>query len=178
MVCMCLYVYVMANICCVCIDLIGLFCVLFCYCLVVFCFWCVLFVCGVLCCCVLVHWFVARVCALLLLCWFSLLFFCYDLNDFAVCDCILYVPSLRCSFLFCVMVFVCRCVYAMACMSLFIDVTGVFCVCCSDRFLSCSVILLSRVAFGVYVLFVVCCVAVCCFIGFVVRVCFVVAVLF
>ena len=33
-------------------------------------------------------------------------------------------------------------------------------VCCSDRFLSCFV-------FGVYAVFVVCCVAVCCFIGLV-----------
>ena len=65
----------------------------------------------------------------LLLFWFSLLFFfCYDLNDFAVCDWILYVPSLRCSFLFCVMVCVCLCVNVMACMCLFIDVTGAFCV--------------------------------------------------
>ena len=39
-----------------------------------------------------------------------------------------------------------------------IDVIGLFCVGCSNMFLS-------AFAFGVYVLFVVCCVAVCCFIG-------------
>ena len=58
------------------------------------------------------------------------------------------------------MVFVRLCVYVRACMCLLIDVTGLFCVCCSVSFLSCFV-------FGVYVVFVVCRVAVCCFIGLV-----------
>ena len=53
----------------------------------------------------------------------------------------------------------CLCVVAMACICcLFIDVIGLYC----GR---CSVIALVFLAFGVYLLFVVCCVAVCCFIG-------------
>ena len=58
----------------------------------------------------------------------------------------------------CVMLLVCVCVYGMAwSCCLFIDFIGVFCVRCS--------VMLSCVVFGVYGLFVVCCVAVCCFIG-------------
>ena len=73
----CLFcVYVMACVC-VLIDFIGLFCVLLWY-FRVLCFWCVCVVCGVLCCCVLFHWFVARVCfvvVVLLSCLFFWLWF-------------------------------------------------------------------------------------------------------
>ena len=95
----CLCVYVMACRCCLFIDFIGEFCVLLWYCIGCLCFGCACVVCGVLCCCVLSHWFVVRVCvvAVVLL---SVLFFCYGLNAFPVCCCMLYVPSVRCSFLF------------------------------------------------------------------------------
>ena len=61
-------------------------------------FWCVCVVCGVLCCWLLLHWFVARVCFVVVVfsCWSC----CYGLNASPVCDCSLYVPSLRCSFRF------------------------------------------------------------------------------
>ena len=76
---------------------------------------------------------------------------------FPVCDCILFVPSLRCSLLFlCDVGCLLMCLWYDLCL-LFIDFIGLFCVCCYVMFLS--------VVFGVYVLFVVCGVAVCCFIG-------------
>ena len=72
-------------------------CALLCYVIVVVVrFWCVRFVCGVWCCCLLFHWFVARVCVVVVL--FSCV--CYGLNAFHVCDCMLYAPSWRCYFLF------------------------------------------------------------------------------
>ena len=58
-----LCVYVMACICCLFIEFIGLFCVCSSVSLLPFCFWCVCFVCGVLSCRLLFHWFVVRVCA-------------------------------------------------------------------------------------------------------------------
>ena len=96
--------------------------------------------CGVLCCCVLFHWFVVRICGVVVVV-FSVLHVCYGVNDFPVCGCILYAPSLRCYYLF-----VCCC--------LLIYVIGLFCA----LFSYCLVFFV----FGVYVLFVVRCVDVCC----------------
>ena len=62
MVFVCVCVYVMASICCLFIDVVGLFCVC-CSVILLYCVWfqCVGFVCGVLCCCVLPHWRDVRV---------------------------------------------------------------------------------------------------------------------
>ena len=61
MLCVCLCVYVMACIRRLFIEFIGLFCVCCSVLFLFFCFWCACAVCGVLCCCVLLHWFVGRV---------------------------------------------------------------------------------------------------------------------
>ena len=98
-----------------------------------------------------------RACVVVVL--ISCLFLWYGLNAFPVCDCILYVPPLRCSFHACVMLFACLCGYVMACIvvCLCIDIIGLLCACSSVSFLS--------FVFGVHGLYVVCCVAGCCFIG-------------
>ena len=80
------------------VDFIGLFCV---RCSVVFlsCFvFGVCVVCGVVWCCLLFHWCVMRGYAVVVVL-FSVLFFCFGLNEFPVCDCMLYIPYLRCPFL-------------------------------------------------------------------------------
>ena len=123
-----LCVYVMACICCLCIDCIGLFCACCSVTLLSFVVgvygsyvvWCVAGGCviGLSCVCVLLLLVCVRACC-----------FCYGVNAFPVCDCILYVPSLRCSFSFCVTSVACLCVYGMACFCcLLIDVIGLFCV--------------------------------------------------
>ena len=102
------------------------------------CFWCVCFVCGVLCCCVLFRWFVVRACFVVVFAFVCV--FCYGLNAFPVCDCLLYDRSLRCSPLVCVMLFVCLGVCVMACIWLFVyrihwfvlcAVVLCYCFCCS-----------------------------------------------
>ena len=94
----CLCVYVMVCICCLFIDFMGLFRVLFWFVLVIFVFDVyVLFVV----CCVAVCCFIGLSCVyVLVLCCFRLFVFCYGLNAFPLCECSLYVPLLRCSFLF------------------------------------------------------------------------------
>ena len=93
----CLSVYVLACMCCLVIDFIGLLCVGCDVIFVVFVGVHVLFVvcCGAVCC------FIGLSCVYVLLVLFCFRFwFCYGLNAVPVCDCVLYVPSLRCSFLF------------------------------------------------------------------------------
>ena len=89
------------------------------------------------------------------------------MNVFPVCDCMLCGPYLRCYFSFCVMVFVCLCVYVMTCNPcLFIELIDLFCVRCHVMF----------VCFCFWCVYVVCGVL-CCgllFHWFVVRVCVVV----
>ena len=70
------------------------------------CGWCVSFVCGVLCCWLLFHWFGVRVCGVVVAL-LSFVFLWHGLNDFPACGCIMYAPSLRCSSLLCVMVVAC-----------------------------------------------------------------------
>ena len=104
--------------------------------------------------CVRCVWCVALLCVVSLVCRayvyccccvvFVFVFVCYGLNAFPVCDCIVYVPSLRCSSTVCVMLFVCLCVYVMACVCcLFIEFNGLLCVCYYVMFL--SLLFLARV---------------------------------
>ena len=109
---------------CVSISLVCVVCAVRLYsCL--FCFWCVCFVCGALCCCLLFHWFVVRVYVVVVL---LTCVFCYGLNAFPVPDCMCVCPVFALLFSFCVMLFVCLCVFVMACFRcLFIDFIGLFC---------------------------------------------------
>ena len=79
-------------------------CALFCCVLVE----CVFGVCALFAvCCVAACCFNGLSCVyVLLMVWFRFCC-CYGVNAFPVCDCIVCVPSLRCSFLCCVMAFVC-----------------------------------------------------------------------
>ena len=90
----------MACVCWLFIDFIGLFCACCSFTFLSFfdvgvymVFFCVL------CCCLLFHWLVVRVCVGVVVL-FSCLLFCYGLSAFTVYDCMLYVPYLRCYFLF------------------------------------------------------------------------------
>ena len=84
---------------------------------------------------------------------------CNGLNAFPVCDCILYVPCLRCSFLFlCEIVCVFMCLwYGLYLLFAYRFHWFVLCV------LLCYVLVVFDLR--VYGLFVMCCVAVCCFNG-------------
>ena len=106
----------------------------------------------------------------LFLCLFSCLRLCYGLNDSPVCDCVMHVLSLRCSFRFCMMLLVCLCVYGMACVCcLRIEFIGLFCVCCYGMFSSFLFSVCMFRLWCVVLLFVVslvcrACMCCCCFV--------------
>ena len=103
----CVVLSFVCDVVCLFIEFIGLCCALSCYVIVfVVRVCCVCFVCGVLCCWLLFHWFGVRVCGVVVAL-LSFVFLWYGLNDFPACGCIMYAPSLRCSSLLCVMVVAC-----------------------------------------------------------------------
>ena len=144
----------MACVCCLFINVKGLRCAGCSVSFMTFVFG-VCFVCGVLCCCLVFHWFVVRGYAVVVVL-FSVLLFCYGLNDFPVCECICVCPVFALFFSFCVMLCVCLCVYVTVCVCcLFIEFIGLFCVSCYVIFLSNSFLVCVRCLRCVVLLFVV-----------------------